>query len=130
MIRDECRRERRRCLADDQLSDGSEMHTGERVGEAWRTKQNQLPVVSEMQAGERACEAWRTEHNQLAVVSEIQAGEEGRRGGRKWKVLEGLLVVMDACTCSNVGPRSRGCRNVGEVGVVGWLRVCWCSASE
>ncbi len=47
---------------------------------------------------------------------------------------ESLLIVMvkvrDVCTISNVGPRKRSGENVGEVGVVGWLRVCWCSASE
>ncbi len=40
----------------DQLPNRSEMHTGEKVGEALRTKHDQLFVVSEMQAGERVCE--------------------------------------------------------------------------
>ncbi len=60
------------------------MHTSKRVDEAWRTEQNQLPVVREMQSGERVDEAWRTEHDQLPVVSQIQADERvGEDGGNE-----------------------------------------------
>ncbi len=40
-----------------QLLDGSEMHTGESVGEAWRTDHDQLLDAPHMQAGEKVGEA-------------------------------------------------------------------------